>query len=53
MIFTQDTSSVLQTLNDGSSSSYDIELYKRVDMQVCCVHTWVYAEPSCTFLLCS
>lgn len=30
----QDTSSVLQTLNDGSSSSFDMELYKRLDMQV-------------------
>ena len=30
----QDTSSVLQSLNDGSSSSNDVELYKRLDMQV-------------------
>ena len=30
----QDTSSVLLSLSDGSSSSNDVELYKRLDMQV-------------------
>ena len=30
----QDTSSVLQSLNDGGSSSFDVDLYKRLEMQV-------------------